>query len=30
VPDEDPVLTALNDLGGSIALRQREMSLTLP
>jgi hypothetical protein len=30
VPEEDPVLAALNDLGGSIALRQREMSLTLP
>ena len=28
--DEDPVLAALKDLGGSIALRQREMSLTLP
>ena len=30
VPEEDPVLVALKDLGGSIALRQREMSLTLP
>ena len=30
VPEEDPVLAALKDLGGSIALRQREMSLRLP
>ena len=29
VPEEDPALAALKDLGGSIALRQREMSLTL-